>query len=111
MKKIVVLLLVAVLTLSFASGTFAQSKIIRKNVRKVIKPEIAPEPAPNIETTEEAMPMPEPPSPPSPFSELKEGSGLFGWNTRVEANGSYAYNSGQSGFLGLVGGGLNLIFA
>lgn len=109
MKKLAILTLVAILTLTFISSSLAQNKVIRKTVRKVIKPEIAPEPAPVEEPAviEEMPDLPQPPPEPGTFGQ----DSLFGWNTKSELNGSYAYNSGQSGFLGLVGGNLNLIFA
>ncbi len=110
MKKTLALLLVLTLTVTFVTSAFAQSKVVTKTIRKTIKPEIAPAPAPNESPSNEALEMPEPPPPPTNHA-AKTNNGIFGLNTRADINGSYAYASGQKGFLGLLGGGANIIFA
>jgi len=109
MRKAFVLMLALALTVTFTASAFAQSKVITKTVRKTIKPEIAPEPAPVETLSENLEEIPELPAPP-PATSLNN-NGIFGWNTRADVNGSYAYTSGQNGFFGLLGGGANIIFA
>jgi len=110
MRKIFALLLALTLTFTFTTSAFAQSKVVTKTIRKTIKPEIAPNPAPAEAPSNEVLEMPAPPAPPTTPA-ASANNGIFGLNTRADVNGSYAYTSGQNGFLGLLGGGANIIFA